>query len=269
MAAATVASPKISPQRPKGLLRGDDDAGAFVAGGDELEEQVGGFGFEGDVADFVDDEQRVAAEAAELVVESAGGVGVGEAVDPFGGGGEGDAVAGVAGADAEADGEVGLAGAGRAEEHDVVAGGDEVEGAEVGDDVAFEGALVVEVELVEGLAGREAGGADAELAAVGLAGGDLAFEAGGEELLVGPAVGAGPFGEPLDRGGQRRCLQRPAQVGEIAAGLVSSPSRRPGGPVVDGEVAFLDDAVEASVERRRLGAHRLAGTRAWAGSVSV
>ena len=70
----------------------------------------------------------------------------------------------------QADGEVGLAGAGRAEEHDVVAGGDEVEGAEVGDDVALEGALVVEVELLEGLAGREAGGADAELAAVGLRG---------------------------------------------------------------------------------------------------
>jgi hypothetical protein len=50
---------------------------------------------------------------------------------PFGGGGERDAVAGLAGPDADADGEVGLAGAGRAEEHDVGALGDEVEGAEV------------------------------------------------------------------------------------------------------------------------------------------
>ena len=65
-------------------------------------------------------------------------------------------------------------------------------------DVAFEGALVVEVELLEGLAGREPGGADADLAAVVLAGGDFAFEAGGEELLVGPALGPGPFGEPFD-----------------------------------------------------------------------
>ncbi len=187
MAAATMASPKTSPQRPKGLLEVTITRGPFVAGGDELEEQVGGFGFEGDVADFVDDEERVAAEAAELVVEPAGGVGVGEAVDPFGGGGERDAVAGLAGPDGQADGEVGLAGAGRAEEHDVVAGVDEVEGAEVGDHVALEGALVVEVEVLEGLAGREPGGADADLTAVGLAGRDLAFEAGGEELLVGPA----------------------------------------------------------------------------------
>ena len=77
----------------------------------------------------------------------------------------------------------------------------------MGDHVTFEGALVVEVELLEGLAGREPGGADADLAAVVLAGGDLAFEAGGEELLVGPALGAGSFGEPFDGLGQRRRLQ--------------------------------------------------------------
>ena len=67
----------------EGLVGGDDEAGPFVAGGDELEEQVGGFGFERDVAHFVDDEQRVAAQAAELGLEPAGVVGVGEAVDPL------------------------------------------------------------------------------------------------------------------------------------------------------------------------------------------
>ena len=65
------------------LVAGDDQAGPFVAGGDELEEQVGGFGFEGDVADLVDDEQRVAAEPDELGLQPAGGVGVGEAGDPL------------------------------------------------------------------------------------------------------------------------------------------------------------------------------------------
>ena len=96
----------------EGLVDGDDQGGAFVAGGDELEEQVRRFGFEGDVADLVDDEQRVAAEALEVVLQDAVVVGVGEPVDPFGGGGEGDAVPGVAGPDAQADGQVGLAGAG-------------------------------------------------------------------------------------------------------------------------------------------------------------
>ena len=119
-------------------------------------------------------------------------VGVGEAGDPFGGGGEQDPVAGLAGPDRQADGEVGLAGAGRAEEHDVVLGGDEVQGAQVGDQVAFEAAGVVEVELLQRLAGREPGGADAALTAVGLPGGDLALQAGDQELLVRPGLGAGP-----------------------------------------------------------------------------
>ena len=42
----------------------------LVAGGDELEEEVRGFWFEGDGADFVDDDQRTAAETSQLVVES-------------------------------------------------------------------------------------------------------------------------------------------------------------------------------------------------------
>ena len=114
MAAATMASPNTSPQRPNGLLRGDDHRGAFVAGGDELEEQVGGFGFEGDVADFVDDEQRVAAEAAELVVESPWVWASARRATHSAAVAKRDAVAGLAGADRQADREVGFAGAGRA-----------------------------------------------------------------------------------------------------------------------------------------------------------
>jgi len=38
------------------LVAGDDQRGPLVAGGHELEEQVRGFGFEGDVADLVDHE---------------------------------------------------------------------------------------------------------------------------------------------------------------------------------------------------------------------
>ena len=48
---------------------------------------------------------------------------------------------------------------------------------------------MVEVEVLDGLSRREPGGADADLTAVGLAGGDLALQAGGEELLVAPALG--------------------------------------------------------------------------------
>src|SRR3954454_16524487 len=76
------------------LVAGDDQAGAVGAGRDELEEQVGGLGFERDVPDLVDDQQGVAAQADELGLEASGVVGVAEAGDPFGGGGELDSVPG-------------------------------------------------------------------------------------------------------------------------------------------------------------------------------
>ena len=82
---------------------------------------------------------------------------------------------------------------------------------------------MVEVELLQALAGREPGGADAALAAVGLPGGDLALQAGDQELLVRPGLRAGPFGQPRHRLAQRRRLQRPGQErhlgGQVPAGL--------------------------------------------------
>ena len=133
MAAATTSSPKTSPQRPKGLLLVTIRRGPFVAGGHELEEQVRGFGLEGDVADLVDDDQRVAAQPGEFGLQPSVVVGVGEAGDPLGGGVEQDPVPGLAGPDRQTGRQVGLAGPGWAEEHHVVPGGDEVQGAEVGD----------------------------------------------------------------------------------------------------------------------------------------
>ena len=50
-------------------VRGDDDRAAFVAARDEREEQVGGLAFERQVADLVDDQQVVALEPAQLVLE--------------------------------------------------------------------------------------------------------------------------------------------------------------------------------------------------------
>jgi hypothetical protein len=56
--------------------------------------------------------------------------------------------------------------------------------------------LVVPVEVVEGLAGREPGGADALLGPGRVAGGDFAFEHCGEVVLMGPAGVTGLVGEP-------------------------------------------------------------------------
>jgi hypothetical protein len=124
---------------------------------------------------------------------------LGEPGDPLRGGGEQHPVASLAGADPKPDRQVGLAGAWWAKEHHVLPGGHEVQGAQVRDQVALEAAGVVVVELLQALARREAGGADAPFAAVGFPGGDLALQAGGQELLVGPALGAGPLGQPGHR----------------------------------------------------------------------
>lgn len=68
----------------KWQVRGEDQRCVFVAGGHELEEQVGGVLLEGQVADLVDDDQPVAAQPGEFLREPALPVGVGEAGDPVG-----------------------------------------------------------------------------------------------------------------------------------------------------------------------------------------
>jgi hypothetical protein len=122
-------------------------------------------------------------------------------------------VSGLAGADRQTGGDVGLAGAGRAEQEHVVPGGDEVQRAEVSDELATQAAGVVEVELLKALAGGEPGGADPPFAAVTLPGADLPGQAGQQELLVRPALRAGSVGQPghgltqgggLQRAGQER-----------------------------------------------------------------
>ena len=68
----------------------------------------------------------------------------------------------------------------------------------MGDGVAFETAGVLEVEFLQALSGGEPGGSDPAFAAVVLAGGHLTLQARGEELLEGPRVSTGPFGQPRD-----------------------------------------------------------------------
>jgi hypothetical protein len=210
-----VSSPKISPQAENGFVAGDDQARALVAGRDEAEHQVGGLGIERDIADLVDHEQRDERQAPQLCVERIVALGLGEPGDPLGGGRERDAVAGQAGANRDGDREMALAGAGRAQQDDVVLGVQEVELAEVLDDLAADRALEGEVELLERLAGREARGLDPALAAVALARGDLRREQRLGEAIVAPLLLAGSVGELGRRAGGGRGLERPEEVCEL------------------------------------------------------
>ena len=58
----------------KRQVAGEDQRGVLVSAGDELEEQVGGVLLEGQVADFVDDDQAVAAECTSLADSVTGAV---------------------------------------------------------------------------------------------------------------------------------------------------------------------------------------------------
>ena len=68
--------------------------------------------------------------------------------------------------------------AGWAEEDNVLFAGDEVEDGQVGDQVAFQPAGMLEVEFLNAFAGREPRSADASFAAVRISGGDLALQSG-------------------------------------------------------------------------------------------
>jgi hypothetical protein len=94
-------------------VAGDDDRAAFVAAGDQGEEQVGGLAFQRQVADLVDDQQAVALQAPQLAVERVAVLSLLEPVDPLLRGRERDPVAGLACLDRQRDRQVRLAGAGR------------------------------------------------------------------------------------------------------------------------------------------------------------
>jgi hypothetical protein len=99
---------------------------------------------------------------------------------------------------------MGLAGAGRAEEDEVVPGGDEVELAEVEDERLLQRALEGEVELLERLPRREARLPDPGLAAVRLPGGDLGLQQRLAEALVRPLLLTRPLAELRQRPGGGR-----------------------------------------------------------------
>ena len=152
-------------------------------------------------------------------------LGVGEQRDPFGGGAKGDAVAGETGADSQGDAQVGLAGAGRAEQDDVLAAGQEVELAEMQDGVAWHRRLEGEVELLERLARRKPRRLDPCLPAVAVAAIGLGLQQRRGELLIAPVLGAGALGElgqRLRRGRRFELAEQMRELGVRATHAISA-----------------------------------------------
>jgi len=92
--------------------------------------------------------------------------------------------------------------------------------------VAADGGLEGEVEVLERLAGREAGGLDPGLAAVAVAAVDLGLQQGGGELLLAPVLGAGAVGELGQRPRRGRRFERSEEVRKLGLGpphAISAP----------------------------------------------
>lgn len=166
---------------------GEDDRATEVAFGNDLVEVFGlghGEGLEGEV---IDDEEIGGEEAAEFGLPGVVGAGGEEGAEELGGFEEEDGVAEAAGVVAEGLGEVGLAGAGRAVEEDVLAARDEEAGGEVADGGGIEGGDGGEVEVFEGFVFLKGGTLEAEVEGVGVAALDLVLKEELEELEVAEA----------------------------------------------------------------------------------
>ena len=91
---------------------GEDHGAFFVAGADQLEEQIGAFLGQRQVADLIDDEKGGSAVKAQLVGDLSGAMGDNQRVNQVSQGAAIDAVAGLDRGDPQGTGEMAFAGAG-------------------------------------------------------------------------------------------------------------------------------------------------------------
>ena len=180
-----------------GFVGGEDDGAAFVAGADDLEEEVGSVLVDGEVADFIKDEEGGGGVFAHFGFEAADVLGGAEGVDDVDGVGEEDAVALLAGGVAKGGGKVGFAKSDEADEDEVGFVADELEAKEVLDLQAVDFFGPVPAEGFEGFDDGEAGGLEATGdGAVGTQVG-FAFDELAEVVEVGEGVFGGGGGEGL------------------------------------------------------------------------
>src|SRR5690606_31675491 len=190
--------------------------GGLVAPGHELEEEHGAGAADRQVADLIDDEDRRVREHLEALLELARGLGLLEARDEIGERAVVDAPPTLGRGNGQADGQVGFADAGRTQEDHVLFSFDEAELVKALDLLSSDRGLEAEVEAVERLYGRKAGGPHGGLKPSVVPELDLGREQGFDGL--GPGEGAGI--ETGEDGVDRLQGAGPLEVGEQAADAV-------------------------------------------------
>src|SRR5680860_1084689 len=202
---------------------GDRDAGAFVAFGEDLEQQLGAARVQVQIAELVEADQVEAAVAGDGLGQDPVVGGFDELVDQCCGGGVAHAATLVAGGDAEGDEQVRFAGAGVAEQDQRLTTVDPRAARQGGEQPGWDRRGGGGVERLEGLDPGEVGFVDAALPSADAARVGL----GGEQLGEVAAVG-----EPAAHGGVGGRAGLGAHGGQVqaAAGRVD---RRGGGVVAD------------------------------------
>ena len=115
-AAATMASPRIFAPLLEAAVGGDDDRAALVPARDEREQEIGGLALEREVPHLVGDEQLVALQPSQFLLELVAVLGCLQLRDPLLRGRERDPVTALAGFEPERDRQVRLARPGRVAE---------------------------------------------------------------------------------------------------------------------------------------------------------
>ena len=213
---------------------GDDDRGPLGAIGDHLEQQLGADLGERHVAELVDADQLDALPASERPAQGVGGAGLDQLVDQGGRGGEAHPAALLAGGDAQPRGQMGLAGAGFADQQHRLGTGDVAAGGEIGD-ARRRHRRLGEVELLQGLQPWQPGLLDPPQHGLALTLLDLGAEQGVEVADMAVAFARRRLGQALVLRRDRRRLERAAvlpddlvvQVDRGAARRGHGPTSRP------------------------------------------
>jgi hypothetical protein len=175
---------------------GDRDGGSFFSFGDDLEQQLCSAWVDLDVAEFVEAEQVEPPVAADHAGQLPFVGGFDELVHELCGGDVADPAALLAGREAEADQQMGLAGAAVAEQHHGFAGVQVVPGGQVAEGGGLDHRDGVDVEVREPFEARELGVVDAAGAASFAAVVDFGGEHFGQEGQMGLPFPGRDLGQP-------------------------------------------------------------------------
>jgi site-specific DNA recombinase len=187
----------------EGPVAGDAQGAAFVGGRDDAEQQLGAGVIERGEADFVDEDEVVAEQGVDDPADGVVGQAAVEGLGEVGGGVVADLVPGLDRGGSQCHEQVGFAGAGRADQAQVLGGADPFQRGQVGEGGRRDGGGA-QVELFQRLGHRERGVAQPGPGVGGVAGGDLGLDQGAEQFFRGPPLGLRGQqelgGEPPHRG---------------------------------------------------------------------